>query len=340
MKEFCNKRTIFYGGLVALILCIAGYWLFFSSFSSAKEEVMVRVDRDDNCDSIQAKLERVASPRQMLGFRILSGVVGMKKVRPGCYIAGGGISTLALFRNIRGGRQTPVKLTIPNVRTLGDLAARLSLQLELDSAQLASAFSDEALCQELGYDTTTIGCMFIPNTYEVFWNISAKDLMARLHKESNAFWTSKRKAEAKAAGLTPNEVIIMASIVDQETANSEEKPMVAGMYLNRLHQGMKLQADPTVKFALKQFALKRILHEHLSVDSPYNTYRHEGLPPGPIAIPALSSIEAVLHFAHHDYIYMCAKEDFSGTHNFAKTYEEHLANARKYAEALNERGIK
>lgn len=340
MKEFCNKRTIFYGGLVALILGIAGYWLFLSSFSSAKEEIMVRVDRDDNCDSIQAKLERVASPRQMLGFRILSGVVGMKKVRPGCYIAGGGISTLALFRNIRGGRQTPVKLTIPNVRTLGDLAARLSLQLELDSAQLASAFFDEALCQELGYDTTTIGCMFIPNTYEVFWNISAKDLMARLHKESNAFWTSKRKAEAKAAGLTPNEVIIMASIVDQETANSEEKPMVAGMYLNRLHQGMKLQADPTVKFALKQFALKRILHEHLSVDSPYNTYRHEGLPPGPIAIPALSSIEAVLHFAHHDYIYMCAKEDFSGTHNFAKTYEEHLANARKYAEALNERGIK
>ena len=340
MKEFCNKRTIFYGGLVALILGIAGYWLFLSSFSSAKEEIMVRVDRDDNCDSIQAKLERVASPRQMLGFRILSGVVGMKKVWPGCYIAGGGISTLALFRNIRGGRQTPVKLTIPNVRTLGDLAARLSLQLELDSAQLASAFSDEALCQELGYDTTTIGCMFIPNTYEVFWNISAKDLMVRLHKESNAFWTSKRKAEAKAAGLTPNEVIIMASIVDQETANSEEKPMVAGMYLNRLHQGMKLQADPTVKFALKQFALKRILHEHLSVDSPYNTYRHEGLPPGPIAIPALSSIEAVLHFAHHDYIYMCAKEDFSGTHNFAKTYEEHLANARKYAEALNERGIK
>ena len=325
---------------MALILGIVGYWLFLSSFSSAKEEIMVRVDRDDNCDSIQAKLERVASPRQMLGFRILFGVVGMKKVRPGCYIAGGGISTLALFRNIRGGRQTPVKLTIPNVRTLGDLAARLSLQLELDSAQLASAFSDEALCQELGYDTTTIGCMFIPNTYEVFWNISAKDLMARLHKESNAFWTSKRKAEAKAAGLTPNEVIIMASIVDQETANLEEKPMVAGMYLNRLHQGMKLQADPTVKFALKQFALKRILHEHLSVDSPYNTYRHEGLPPGPIAIPALSSIEAVLHFAHHDYIYMCAKEDFSGTHNFAKTYEEHLANARKYAEALNERGIK
>ena len=325
---------------MALNLGIAGYWLFFSSFSSAKEEVMVRVARDDNCDSIQAKLERVASPRQMLGFRILSGDVGKKKVRPGCYLAGGGISTLALFRNIRGGRQTPVKLTIPNVRTLGDLAARLSLQLELDSAQLASAFSAEALCQELGYDTTTIGCMFIPNTYEVFWNISAKDLMARLHKESNAFWTSKRKAEAKAAGLTPNEVIIMASIVDQETANSEEKPMVAGMYLNRLHQGMKLQADPTVKFALKQFALKRILHEHLSVDSPYNTYRHEGLPPGPIAIPALSSIEAVLHFAHHDYIYMCAIEDFSGTHNFAKTYEEHLANARKYAEALNERGIK
>lgn len=339
MKEFCNKRSCFYGGLAALILAVIAYWLFLSGFSSAQENVLVRIDRDDNCDSIQAKLERVASPRQMLGFRILSSVVGIKKVRSGCYSTGG-ISTLALFRNIRGGRQTPVKLTIPNVRTLGDLAARLAVQLELDSAQLASAFNDEALCRELGYDTTTIGCMFIPNTYEVFWNISAKDLMQRLHKESSAFWTAKRMAEAKEAGLTPNEVFIMASIVDQETANTDEKPMVAGMYLNRLRQGMKLQADPTVKFALKQFGLKRILHEHLSVESPYNTYRHEGLPPGPIAIPALSSIEAVLHYAHHDYIYMCAKEDFSGTHNFAKTYEEHLANARKYAEALNERGIK
>lgn len=340
MKAFENKKKLICGGALILFFIVVVCGLFLSAFSSVKGRATIQIDGDDDADSVRIKLERGASPRQMIGFRILSGVIGFKKMRPGCYDAGNGVSTLALFRNIHGGRQTPVNLTIPNVRTLGDLAGRLSAQLELDSVQIISALTDEKMCQEFGYDTTTIACMFIPNTYEVFWNISAKDLMKRLHKESDAFWTAARKAEALAAGLTPNEVIVMASIVDQETTHVEEKPMVAGMYLNRLHRGMKLQADPTVKFALKQFGLKRIMHEHLTVDSPYNTYRHEGLPPGPIAIPALSSIEAVLHYAHHDYIYMCAKEDFSGTHNFAKTYEEHMQNAKKYAEALNERGIK
>lgn len=339
MNALSRKKTAV--GIVSMVvvLAIAFYWLFLSAIATTKSNSLIYVDDDDNRDSIYNKIEQVAKPRQMIGFRLLSNIVGLKKIHAGCYSVSGGVNTLSLFRNIRGGRQTPVKLTIPNVRTLKDLSARLSMQLQMDSTQLLKVLSDEAVCEKYGYDTATIGCLFIPNTYEVFWNISPVDLLKRMKKESDAFWTPSRMAEAKQAKLTPNEVIIMASIVDQETANDAERPMVAGMYLNRLHSGMKLQADPTVKFALKQFALKRILHEHLTVDSPYNTYKYEGLPPGPIAIPSMNSIEAVLHYAHHDYMYMCAKDDFSGTHNFAKTYEEHLVNAKKYAQALNERGI-
>ena len=158
--------------------------------------------------------------------------------------------------------------------------------------------------------------------------------------EHDAFWSEERLGKAQAAGLTPDEVATLASIVDEETANDAEKPMVAGMYINRLRTGMPLQADPTIKFALHDFSLRRIYHGHLETDSPYNTYRNTGLPPGPIRIPSISGIDAVLDYVRHDYLYMCAKEDFSGTHNFARTYREHLANAAKYTKALNQRGIR
>ena len=161
-----------------------------------------------------------------------------------------------------------------------------------------------------------------------------------MKRESEKFWTTVRKNKAEKARLTPEEVITLASIVEKETANNQEKPDIAGLYLNRLRRGMKLQADPTVKFALQDFGLRRILNKHLTCDSPYNTYVYAGLPPGPICLPSIASIDAVLNHTEHNYIYMCAKEDFSGTHNFAATYEEHKANARKYVQALNERGIK
>lgn len=194
--------------------------------------------------------------------------------------------------------------------------------------------------KDWGVTPETAACLFIPNTYEVYWDITPAKLLQRMKREHDAYWTENRKKLAEKAGLTTNEVYTLASIVEQESANEKERPMIAGMYLNRLRQGMKLQADPTVKFALGNFGLRRILHEHLIVDSPYNTYQHEGLPVGPICIPSQNAIESVLHYAPHDYLYMCAKEDFSGTHNFAKTYAEHLMNARKYTDALNKRGIK
>jgi UPF0755 protein len=196
------------------------------------------------------------------------------------------------------------------------------------------------VCQKYGYDTTTVAAMFVPNTYDVYWNMSIDGLMQRMEKEHQRFWQGSREAKAAQIQLTPVEVCTLASIIDEETANNAEKPMIAGMYLNRLKIGMPLQADPTVKFALKDFALKRIYHNHLEVNSPYNTYKNTGLPPGPIKVASIQGIDAVLNRVAHTYIYMCAKEDFSGTHNFATSYQEHLNNAARYAKALNERGIK
>ena len=194
--------------------------------------------------------------------------------------------------------------------------------------------------QKLGYDTATIASLFVPNTYEVYWNTDIDKFMQRMVKEHDAFWTTERRQKASRLGLSPEQVCTLASIIDEETANNGEKPMIAGMYLNRLKVGMPLQADPTVKFALQDFSLKRIYHNHLTVNSPYNTYKNIGLPPGPIKVASIQGIDAVLNRVQHNYLYMCAKEDFSGTHNFAMSYQEHLKNAARYSEALNQRGIK
>lgn len=326
------------GGL--LILAVLLYWLFFSNFASVKKEAYVYIDSDDTIDSVFHKLDLTAKPSQMIGFRTCAALLQYSShVHPGRYQVSH-IGSLRLLRNLRGGRQSPVKLVIPVVHTIDNLAARLSDQLETDSATLARAFKQEALLRPLNVNTATVACLFIPNTYEVYWNITPKQLLERMKKEHDNFWTDTRRKQASEARLTPDEAYTLASIVEQESANEQERPMIAGMYLNRLHQGMKLQADPTVKFALKNFSLRRILINHLSVNSPYNTYQHEGLPIGPICIPSLNAIQSVLNYTHHKYLYMCAKEDFSGTHNFASTYEEHTANARRYAEALNQRGVK
>ena len=220
------------------------------------------------------------------------------------------------------------------------LAAQLSKKLMLDSTTIAQALLSEKTCNKYGYDTCTISAMFVPDTYEVYWDISIDALLQRMQREHDHFWKGERTVKAEARNLTPVQVATLASIIDEETANTAEKPMIAGMYLNRLKSHMPLQADPTVKFALKQFELKRIYNKLTRFQSPYNTYINEGLPPGPIKIASIKGIDAVLNAVNHDYLYMCAKEDFSGTHNFAKTYAEQLKNAARYSKALNENGIK
>lgn len=252
------------------------------------------------------------------------------------------VITYACIKVYKHRHQQPrvVMLTIPPVRTTPALAGRLAKQIDADSTQLIAVFSDSILIDSLGFNAQTLPAMFIPNSYEVYEWITPKDLLLRLKKEYDIFWTPKRQTQAEEQSLTPIEVMTLASIVEQETTCDAEKPTIAGVYLNRLKKGMLLQADPTVKYAVGDFTLKRILKQHLRCDNPYNTYIYEGLPPGPICIPSLASINAVLSPDTHNYIYMCAKEDFSGTHNFAITLAEHNVNARKYAEALNKAGIR
>lgn len=332
-----NYRYIILSILVGLI--VVAYWMLFADFS-LKKDAYIYVDADDTADSVYVKLDRVAAPGHFLSFKALSAVMGYRKhIRHGRYTLTG-VGTLQLFRNMRNGKQGSVAFVVPIVRTSNDLAGKLGQSFETDSATFARAFHDPAFCAKYGVDTATIIALFIPNTYELYWSTTPEQLMTRMKKEYDNYWTPKRKALAKKNGLTPLQVMTLASIVEQETNDNKEKPMVAGMYLNRYKKGMRLQADPTVKYATGKFYLHRIAGDILFTDSPYNTYKYAGLPPGPICIPSIASIKSVLNYAHHNYFYMCAKEDFSGSHNFAETYEEHQVNAKKYAAALNARGIK
>lgn len=348
MKKSVSKLYL-YGAIGCIVIvAIVGYLYCFSSFSKSSDTQYVYIDTDDNIDSVYNKVEPIANSFPYQAFKTLTHHFGYAgHIHTGRYAIHPGEGALKVWRHMKNGLQEPVNLTLPSVRTLNKLSAELSKKLMIDSTSILQALTDEATCEKYGYDTTTIACMFIPNTYGIYWNSSVEKLLDRMKKESEKFWNSDRTQKAKALQLTPVEVITIASIVDEETANNAEKPMIAGMYYNRFKlrnaeypEGMPLQADPTIKFAWKRFDLKRIYNNLLHIKSPYNTYVNPGLPPGPIRIPSVAGIDAVLNLVKHDYLYMCAKEDFSGTHNFARTYQEHLQNAAKYSKALNERGIK
>jgi UPF0755 protein len=341
-----TKKRHYIFGAIAAVLLIGGIvaYTFYRQINApllkeGQSTHILYIDSDDTPDSVFVKLDPVGTESGMKGLRFLANHYDFT-VRTGRYVIEPGRKALDVFRQLRNGQQSPVMITVPEVRTVDRLAGRLTSKLMLDSAALAQALTDQAFCQKQGYDTATIFCLFVPNTYEVYWNISLDGLMQRMKKEHDAFWNDERRHKAEAQGLTPDEVVTLASIIDEETANNPEKPVIAGMYLNRLHRGMLLQADPTVKYALGDFTLRRILNKHLEVDSPYNTYKYPGLMPGPIRLPSVQAIESVLNPDHNDYLYMCAKEDFSGTHNFARTLAEHNQNARRYQQALNQRGIR
>ncbi|HEY4651808.1 MAG TPA: endolytic transglycosylase MltG [Pontibacter sp.] len=260
-------------------------------------------------------------------------------VKPGRYKLEHGWGNRQLIGALRTGQQTPVKLTFNNIRLRSQLAERLAAQVEPTEEEINALLTDPEYLEVLDFDTTNIVSMFIPNTYEVYWTITAEELLQRMKTEYDKFWTPERLEKAEALGLTQQQVATLASIVQAETIKNDEKPRVAGVYLNRLEKGMLLQADPTVVFGVGDFTIRRVLNVHLRHDSPYNTYRYKGLPPGPINVPNISSIDAVLNPEQHNYIYFCAKEDFSGYHSFAVTVAEHQANARRYQQALNKRNI-
>ena len=337
-----HSRTYLYIAAIGLLLII-GLTVYYAltPVSIADSTQYLYIDEDDTQDSVIMHLRPISRTAGLTGLGTLMRHSSYSEnIRTGRYAIEPKEGAVALFRKLKNGQQSSMNLTIPEVRTMDRLASILGKKLMLDSATIASALYSNEVCGKYGYDTCTVAALFVPNTYDVYWNMSMDALMQRMEKEHQRFWKGEREAKAAQMQLTPVEVCTLASIIDEETANNSEKPMIAGMYLNRLKTNMPLQADPTIKFALKQFELKRIWQKLLFIDSPYNTYRNKGLPPGPIKIASVKGIDAVLNAASHDYLYMCAKEDFSGTHNFARTYQEHLKNAAKYTKALNERGIK
>ena len=262
-----------------------------------------------------------------------------KLIKPGKYLLDKGLNTNEILNMLRSGNQQPVQVTFNNLRFITELAGEISRYIQPDSLELLKKFTDPATFEKYGFTEATFHCMFIPNTYEFYWTTTADQFLERMSMEYKRFWNEERRNKADVLGLTPEEVMTVASIVQEESNKKDEKPIIAGLYLNRIKRGMPLQADPTVKFALGNFHIKRVLNSHLAIDSPYNTYKYPGLPPGPINFPEIASIESVLNAAKTPYLYMCAREDFSGYHNFAKTLSAHNENARKYRDALNANDI-
>ena len=263
-----------------------------------------------------------------------------QNVKPGRYKIAPNMPINTLLNNLRAGNQEPMRVVIGKFRSKEKMAQLISRKLEFDSVDFMKALDNDELLDSFGLTRENALTLFIPNTYEVYWNTTPTDFLWRMYKEKERFWDKKDRCEkAERMNMTDIEVMILASIVDEETNKNDEKPMVASVYLNRLRKGYLLQADPTVRFALQNFDIKRVLNKHLKYDSPYNTYMYKGLPPGPICIPSIASIDAVLENKQTDYMFFCAKEDFSGYHNFAVTHAEHVRNARKFQKALNERKI-
>lgn len=262
----------------------------------------------------------------------------IEHIKSGRYLIQPNINNREFLLQLRRGSQSPILLVLNKNRTKNQLAGFVATKIEADSNAILSILNNSDFLSEYNWTPENVMAVFLHNTYEFYWDTDAAQFFKRMNSEYHKFWNSERKQKASALGLKPEEVITLASIVDEETSVNSEKPMIAGVYLNRLKKNMKLQADPTVRFALNDFTIKRIKLSHLEVTSPYNTYQNNGLPPGPICTPDPFSIAAVLSPKKHDFLFFCAKEDFSGTHNFAVTHAEHIKNAAKYRDALNNRG--
>jgi UPF0755 protein len=264
----------------------------------------------------------------------------MNRVKPGRYHLKSGMSNRKLINMLASGTQEPITLSFHNLRLKEEFAGLVSKKIEADSTSIIRLLDSSKFVEQYGFTTDNVYAVFIPNTYQLYWNTSPEKLFKRMYANYDKFWTPERKQRAVEINLSPVQVSVLASIVDAEALHDDEMPTIAGLYLNRLKKGMKLESDPTVIFAKNDFTIKRVLNKYLSFNSPYNTYLHTGLPPGPIMMPSVNAINAVLDYKKTDYIYMCAKADFSGYHAFATNIADHLVNAHQFQQALNERNIK
>ncbi|MGB0167308.1 MAG: endolytic transglycosylase MltG [Luteibaculum sp.] len=335
MKKGLSRFLI--GLLVAaFFLAVLGFWFSLKSNVQGRSAIYINIPGDSDFEDVK----RILDPHLQSAwtFQVVAHLRDYPNlVKSGRYKIEPNMGNLEIVHVLRAGIQEPVMVTIPAPKSLGDLCFLLAKQLELDSAQLKSAF--EIQFKEMGISPKHYACYLIPNTYEFYWNASSSQVFEQLHLEYKKFWNEDREAKAKKLKLSFCEVSTLASIVQKETSKVDEMPIIAGVYLNRLKIGMRLQADPTLIFAAKNKEIKRVLNVDKDLNSPYNTYKYAGLPPGPICIPDVVAMEAVLNAKKHQYLYFCAKEDFSGYHNFARTYSEHLKNAAKYQRELNRRGI-
>lgn len=338
MKEVPKKKLIIYlvGSTLLITFTFYAYQILFTpNVLVDREDRLFIINSGATFRKVQEDLSRGGFVNDMVSFSFLARLYDYdKSIKPGRYRLSRNMTNLEAIKLLRAGVQEPVNVTFTHIRLISDLGEPITKNLAITPDQFYQALNEFIATNKQGFTSDNILCMFIPNTYEVYFNVSAEDLIARMNREYNQFWNNERKSKAEKMGLTPIEVSILASIVQAETVKEEEAPRIAGLYLNRLKKNIPLQADPTLVFAVGDFSLKRVLNEHKEVNSPYNTYRHAGLTPGPINMPRISMIDAVLNAEENNYLYMCAKEDFSGNHNFTASLSQHLINARNYQRAL------
>lgn len=304
------------------------------------EDVSLFIPTHSDFQSVKDSINSVCEIIKPGFFEILAKKLDyVDHIKPGHYILKDGMSNYQLVSMLRSGRQTPVKVVFNNIRTVEQLAGRISQQIEADSVSILNELRNDSCLKAEGFNQYNYASLFIPNTYEFYWNIDARGFVKKIKREYENFWNESRRGKAEHQNLTPLQVSVLASIVDKETTKVSEMRTIAGVYMNRLKKRMALQADPTLVFALGDFEIRRVLDVHKEIESPYNTYKYAGLPPGPICIPSIAAIDAVLNAEEHKYFYFCAKDDLSGSHVFAKNLGEHNANAEKYRRALNKQRI-
>ena len=327
--------------LVAIMAGIWGYRLYNDIYkNNVKKTGMLYIPTGADFQQVVDSLKEGDFLNKISSFQWVANKKSYpQKIRSGAYLVKEGWSNNKLIDLLRQGIQMPVKVTFNNIRFKEELAARLAYYLEPDSAAFLSALNNDKIASDMGFTRESFPMIFIPNTYEIYWDISPAKFIMKMKWEYDQFWTESRKKKAADMGLSTLQVVTIASILQEETNKNDEKSRMAGVYINRYKRGWLLQADPTIKYALGNFQLKRILTEDLTIDSPYNTYKYAGLPPGPINFPDIASVDAVLNAEQHDFMYFCAKEDFSGYHNFARSLAEHNRNAARYQRELNKSKI-
>jgi UPF0755 protein len=339
-----RRRTIYLLSILALVIisCAAMFFriIYGLNIRTGSNNINLYIPTGSTYEQVIDSINSKISIKYPGAFKMLA---KKKKytsnIKPGKYAINGSVNYIELLNMLRSGRQTPVKVTFNHIRTLSDLAGRIGKQIEADSSHIIGFLNDNANYQEDGFTRENIISIFIPDTYEFYWNTSAERFYSRMLKEYQTFWNNERLSKAKEKMLTTVEVSILASIIDDEVAKADEKPRIAGVYLNRLKKGIPLQACPTIKFALNDFTITRVLYKYLKVDSPYNTYRYTGFPPGPIGCPTIEGLESVLNAEKHDYLFFAARTDFSGYHNFSRTLAEHNRYAALYQKELDKRKI-